>query len=243
MIGVLSSADILVLGTPVRATIDLIRQIGGRLEDGCLVMDLGSTKTQIVAAMEELPEGVQPIGGHPMCGKEVPGIGAADPEIYRGCIFVLTPLTRTSMAARSLSIDVVNAVGAQPLWLAPERHDRLVAVISHLPYLLACALVGTAQGASSVDPIVWDLVSSGFRSTSRLAASDVTMMLDILATNREGITTAVHAFQDRLQALLQLVWSENESSARAALDAIREQRSETGQASFSPGQYSTGESQ
>jgi len=240
---VLGSTDILVLATPVRATIDLIREFGDRLADDCLVMDLGSTKTQVVAAMKELPDGVQPIGGHPMCGKEVAGIDAADPDIYRGCTFVLTPLARTSQAARTLSEDLVTAVGAHSLVLAPDRHDQLVAIISHLPYLLACALVGTAQEVSSTDPAVWNLAASGFRSASRLAASDVTMMLDILATNREQISSAVRAFEDQFQILTQLVLADNDASVRAALEAIRGQRADAFRASSPPNSHSTREQQ
>jgi prephenate dehydrogenase len=227
---VLGQTDVLVLATPVRTTIDLLREMGERIAAGCLVMDLGSTKAEIVAAMEQLPEGVEPLGGHPMCGKEVAGIAAADPGLYSDCTFVLTPLVRTSVAARMQGEEIVRAVGARPLVLAPDRHDRLVAVISHLPYLLACCLVGTAQEASRSDPAIWAVASSGFASTSRLAASDVTMMLDILATNREEVRAAVDTFQARLTTLSRVVLSGDESAAREALSAIREQRLEAGRA-------------
>jgi prephenate dehydrogenase len=217
-------ADVLVLATPVRATITLMANMGDQVAAGCLVMDLGSTKAEIVAAMEQLPKGLEPLGGHPMCGKEVAGIAAADPALYSGCTFVLTPLVRTSAAARMLGEEIVHALGARPLVLAADRHDDLVAVISHLPYLLACGLVGTAQDASLSDPAIWEVASSGFASTSRLAASDVTMMMDILATNREAVLAAVEVFQSWLTTLSDIVCSADESAARAQLSAIREQR-------------------
>jgi prephenate dehydrogenase len=89
-------ADVVVLATPVRVILRLLAEIGPLLPEGCLLMDLGSTKLQIVAEMARLPGHVQPLGGHPMCGKEVSGIAAADPTLYRGHTFILTPLPRTS---------------------------------------------------------------------------------------------------------------------------------------------------
>jgi prephenate dehydrogenase len=230
---VVGHADVLVLATPVRATITLLAETGEQIAAGCLVMDLGSTKAEIVAAMEQLPEGIEPLGGHPMCGKEVAGIAAADPALYTDCTFVITPLTRTSAAAQTLGEEIVRAAGARPLVLSAERHDQLVAVISHLPYLLACGLVGIAQEASLSDAAIWAVASSGFASTSRLAASDVTMMLDILATNREAVLGAAEAFQARLTMLLEIVCSGDESAARAQLSAIREQRLRIGRTAAS----------
>lgn len=233
-------ADVVVLATPVRVILRLLRQIGPLLPLGCLLMDLGSTKEQVVSAMAQLPVHVQPLGGHPMCGKESSGIEVADSTLYLGHVFVLTPLSRTSPAARSLGRALVEAVGARPLTLAPDRHDRLVATISHLPYLLACGLVDTAEGVAAADPTVWDVAASGFRDTSRLAASDVTMMLDILLTNREAVLEALGSCQARLRDLAHLLEaasadidrasadvdraSGEEEQLRAALTAIRDRR-------------------
>jgi prephenate dehydrogenase len=220
-------ADVVVLATPVRVILRLLDEIGPLLPDGCLLVDLGSTKAQIVARMAALPAHVQPLGGHPMCGREVSGIAAADPTLYRGHIFVLAPLPRTSQAALALGRALVEAVGARPLVLDPDRHDRLVATASHLPYLLACALVGAAETAASTDPAVWEVAASGFRDTSRLAASDVTMMLDILLTNREAVVEALGTCDAQLQHLARLVASGNEQGLRTVLSAIRDRKLQT----------------
>jgi len=219
-------ADVVILATPVRAILHTLDEIGPLLPKGCLLMDLGSTKTQIVARMAALPGHVQPLGGHPMCGKEVSGIEAADPALYRGHTFVLTPLARTSEAALAQGCALVEEIGGRPLILSPERHDRLVAAISHLPYLLACALVGTAEATASTDPLVWDVAASGFRDTSRLAASDVTMMLDILLTNREPVLKALGNCSAWLDDLARLVESKDEEGLRSALTAARGRRTE-----------------
>jgi prephenate dehydrogenase len=219
-------ADVVILATPVRVIMQQLAELGPLLPTGCLLMDLGSTKAEIVAEMARLPEHVQPLGGHPMCGKEVSGIEAADPALYKGYTFILTPLPRTSEEALDLGRELVEAVGAHALVLEAERQDFLVGTVSHLPYLLACALVGTADATTSADPAAWEIVAGGFRDTSRVAGSDVTMMLDILMTNREKVLKAVGTCQAQLQALARLLEAGDEDKLRAALSAIRATRLE-----------------
>jgi prephenate dehydrogenase len=219
-------AHVVVLATPVRIIAQQVAEIGPLLPEGCLLMDLGSTKAQIVAEMARLPGHVQPLGGHPMWGKEVSGIETAEPALYRGCTFILTPLPRTSVAALALGRELVEATGAHPLLLEAERQDFLVGTMSHLPYLLACALVATADATTSADPAAWQIVAGGFRDTSRVAGSEVTMMLDILMTNREEVLKAAATFQAQLGALAALVDAGDEDGLQAALSTIRETRLE-----------------
>jgi prephenate dehydrogenase len=161
-----------------------------------------------------------------MCGKEKSGIEVADPALYKGCTFILSPLERTSAEALALGRALAEAVGANPLVLEPERQDSLVATVSHLPYLLACALVATADATTSRDPAAWEVVATGFRSTSRLAGSDVTMMTDILLTNREEVLKALEAYQEHLREVIHLVEEGDEEKLRAVLGVIRETRRE-----------------
>jgi prephenate dehydrogenase len=189
-------------------------------------MDLGSTKGQIVSAMAELPPHVQPLGGHPMCGKEKSGIEVADPAIYRGATFILSPLPRTSPQALALGHEIAWAAGSNPLIVGGERQDHLVATVSHLPYLLACALVRTADVHTSPDPLVWKIVAGGYRDTSRVAGSDVTMMVDILLTNRGEVGKSLQACIDQLQNLAGLVEAGDEERLREELSYIRQTRKE-----------------
>ncbi len=221
-----SDADLVILATPVRTIIELVRTIGPLLPAGALLLDLGSTKADIVSAMAELPAHVQPLGGHPMCGKELSGITAADPGLYQGKTFILTPLPRTAPDALALGRALVAAIGAQPLVLEPARHDHLVGTLSHLPYLLACALVRTADATTSADPAAWEIVATGFRDTSRVAASDVIMMTDILLTNRDEIIGALAAYRDQLDFLMELVRDGDEGRLRTVLSEIRATRKE-----------------
>jgi prephenate dehydrogenase len=220
-------ANVVVLATPVRAITRLLDEIAPLLPADCLVMDLGSTKAQIINKMASLPEHIQPVGGHPMCGKETAGIVAADSGLFRGCTFVLTPLPRTSAPALELAHALVEAIGARPLLVEANLHDQVVATISHLPYALACALVATADNVASTQPVVWELAASGYRDTSRLAGSDVTMMLDILLTNRNAVLEALNTYSTQLRELASLIREGDVEGLRDALTLIRECRAET----------------
>jgi prephenate dehydrogenase len=217
-------AGTVILATPVRVILQQLAHIGPLLPQGCLLLDLGSTKSHIVAEMARLPAHVQPLGGHPMCGKEVSGLEAADPALYQGYTFILCPLPRTSEAALALGCALARAVGASPLVLEAERQDYLVATVSHLPYLLACALVSTADATTSADPAAWEVVAGGFRDTSRVAGSDVTMMLDILLTNQEKVLKALDVYRAQLRNLARLIEAGDEDDLRAVLGAIRAER-------------------
>jgi len=217
-------ADIVVLATPVRTIILLIDRIGPWLREGCLLMDLGSTKQQVIVAMEDLPPGVEPVGGHPMCGKELSGLEAAEPSLYEGATFVLTPLQRTSPDSLALAQELVRAVGAHPLVLEPRQHDWLATAVSHLPYCLAAALVQTAEEVAAEDDQLWELAASGFRDTSRLAASDVPMMRDILLTNQEAMADLLRRFRGHIDRWLAALEADDESELERMMRAVSSRR-------------------
>jgi prephenate dehydrogenase len=216
-------AEVIVLATPVRTILRLLPEVGRCARPGALVLDLGSSKTQICDAMSSLPDGVQPVGGHPMCGKEVGGFAAADALLYRDRPFVLCPLERTAPAALEAAIQLATDVGARPIILDPIVHDRAVAGISHLPYAASVALVNCAIAAG--DPVAWSLASSGFRDTTRLAGSDVEMMLDILLTNREAVVDWLERYASQLGALHSALTVGDEVRLRELLASARHTRS------------------
>ena len=210
-------ADIVVLATPVRTIVRQISILGPHMAPGALLIDMGSTKAEIVSEMERLPEHVQAIGGHPMCGKERAGIAVAEATLYQGKVFCLTPLRRTNARSLALAHELVRAVGARPLVIDSQRHDALVAVTSHLPYLMAAALTATAAQSAAADPLTWQLAASGFRDTSRLAGSDVDMMLDILLTNRGNVAAGAQQAAQRLLDLATAIETGDEDTLRSTL--------------------------
>lgn len=225
-----AEADMVVLATPVRTILRQLPEVGRHARPGALVLDLGSTKAAICEAMASLPPGLEPVGGHPMCGKEVAGFEAADGLLFRDRPFVLCPLPRTSDAALARALDLARAVGGRPMILDPVAHDGAVAGISHLPYAVAAALAETvaAPAGGSVragDDLLRSLAASGFRDTTRLAASDVDMMLDILLTNREALLAWLDAFGRRLAELRAALAAGDEASLRTQLTLARSYRS------------------
>ena len=221
-----AAADVIVLATPIRAILRLLERLKttGVLKPGALVIDLGSAKQQIVQAMDDLPDTVQAVGGHPMCGKETSGPQEATGALYQGSVFVLCPSRRTTDEALTFATDMIRAIGAKPLILSAARHDTAVAAISHLPYLLSAGLVGAVNRCAESDPLAWTLASNGFRDTSRLAASDVTMMGDILFTNQDAILEALALFRAQLDALETAIRSSDEAALRGILAHARQIR-------------------
>jgi prephenate dehydrogenase len=211
-------ADVIVLATPVRTIIDQLPRVGAIARAGAVVMDLGSTKRDIVRAMETLPVRVQPIGGHPMCGKETAGFGSADADLFRDAVFVLTPLARTSPQVLTLAKALVETVGARACVLDAARHDQIVAAISHLPYALAATLMLIADAHARDDDLLFALAASGFRDTSRLAASDPAMLLDILLTNRDHVVTLLRDSACQLDRFADLITDRDEAKLHEILE-------------------------
>jgi prephenate dehydrogenase len=192
---VLPEATLVVLAAPVSAILSLLADLPHWHSGRAAVVDLGSTKLAITSAMQALPERLEPVGGHPMCGKESSSLAQAQADLFQGAAFVLTALPNSTPVALKLATELVEAVGARPLWLDPETHDRWVAATSHLPYLLANAL------ASTIPQEAAPLAGSGFRSAARLAPSSLRMMLDILSTNQANVLSSVRRFREQLEAV------------------------------------------
>lgn len=210
-----SPVDVWILAAPVRSILAILADMPAWQSQGGIVIDLGSTKTRIMAAMQALPERFDPLGGHPMCGKETGGFAHAEAGLFKAAPFAWCRLERTSHRALQLAAELTSLLGARPLWLDPETHDQWVAATSHLPYLLANTLAAATPLAAA------PLVGPGFRSTSRLAGSSSEMMLDILLTNREQILAAAGRFQEQFSELIALLESTSEfdpTALRARLE-------------------------
>jgi prephenate dehydrogenase len=213
-------AELVILATPARTVMDLLAQLAEARPDGCMVLDLGSTKRDICAMMDRLPNGFEAIGGHPMCGKETAGFRSATPDLYRDKTFVLCRTERTTGRVENLVLDLLKIVGANPLFLPPDIHDEMVAAISHLPYLVAGSLMRSA--ATMADERLWAVSASGFRDTTRVSGTDPKMMLDILMTNKTAVLAQLQRYQDEITAVAQLLESGDEEKLAAWLVETQE---------------------
>ncbi len=208
---ILPQADVIILATPVRTILSMIPQLPGWHEGSPLVLDLGSTKTDICAALEKLPARFRAVGGHPMCGKEFSTLAYADSHLYQLATFALCKLPASDETAQKIAEELVRAVGANPLWMDAKSHDQAVAATSHMPFLLANSLAAVIPEAASI------LVGPGLRSTSRLAGTSLRMMRDVLVTNRSAVLAALAQLQSRLDQISILLSTEEDEALMAAL--------------------------
>ena len=188
----LPEAGLVILAAPVPAILTLLEKLPTFTSNPCIVMDLGSTKRLVVEAMAKLPERFDPIGGHPICGKEKLSLANAERTLYYAAPFLLTPLERTSARALSAANQIIEALGAKGKTLDAVDHDRILASTSHLPFLISSALARTTP--QDVAPFV----GPGFKSTSRLAGTSSSMMLGVLQSNRENVFNALRGMQSQL---------------------------------------------
>lgn len=215
-----TTADLLILATPVNTILEILSILPQVCPEGSMVLDLGSTKQAICRAMDNLPPSFAAIGGHPMCGKETAGLRAADADLFREQTFVLARSDRTSPQIEQLALALIDQIGARPMFLPAAEHDRLVAITSHLPYLVSSALMHRAMAED--DGRLWDVSASGFRDTSRLAGSDPRMMLDILFTNREAVLASLEQYHSGLADLAKLLEDKDEAGLSVWLEEAQQ---------------------
>lgn len=197
-----SGADIVLVAVPVSATEATFKAIKHLVTPQMLVMDVGSTKRDVVdAARRALREQIGSfVPAHPIAGKEVAGVDHADPDLYAGKQIILTPLDRTHATQVQQAIDVWSALGCSVLKMTPESHDAAFAAVSHLPHLIAFALMNSIAGQGQGKEFL-ALAGPGFRDFTRIAASDPQVWRDVLISNREELLTQSKHFQRNLQAL------------------------------------------
>lgn len=217
---ILPAADVVILATPLKTILNLIEQLPDLHPGSCIVLDLGSTKVAVVEALKRLPARFDPLGGHPMCGKEKTGFEHADAGLFQDAAFAFTSLERTSSKARAFAEQLAAAIGSHPQWVDPQTHDRWVSATSHLPYLVASALAGSTPAQAK------PLVGPGFRSTTRVAATPARLMLDVLETNRENILDCLDTFVEKIEYYKNLLASGEYKILESALEdsAIQQQQ-------------------
>jgi prephenate dehydrogenase len=211
----LSQVDLMILAIPIPGILGFINHLPSLIQTPCIVFDLGSTKRDILQAMSTLPENFDPIGGHPICGKEKLGLENADLNLYHEAPFVVSSSKQTTSRAKSAVQQIISAIGAKHIEMAAEDHDHILAVTSHLPFLLSSALARSTPCEHA------PFLGPGFRSTSRLAGTPSHMMLGILKSNRGNVLHAVKTFRQSLDEIEIALRSDNDSELQALLDQSR----------------------
>ena len=205
-----SGADIVLVAVPVAATEATFKSIKHLVIPQMLIMDVGSTKRDVVdAGRRALREQIGSfVPAHPIAGKEVSGVEHADPDLYAGRQVILTPIERTLSGQLQKATEVWTRLGCQVTQMTPEAHDAAFAAVSHLPHLIAFALMNAIDGQPQGKEFL-ALAGPGFRDFTRIAASDPKVWRDILVSNREELLAQSKLFQRNLQALESIIDSGN----------------------------------
>jgi len=191
-----ANADLVVLSTPISIITSMLMTLGPHLKRNCIVTDVGSTKVSIVqTARKYLPKHVFFVGSHPLAGSEKKGVQNARTDLYRGSLCLMTPTEDTNKAASERVKRLWSQVGAKVKYTSPEEHDRILAYTSHLPHLLAYALINSLPSA------YLEFCGSGFKDTTRIAASTPQIWADICLANSKNLVKSLDETTKFLSAL------------------------------------------
>lgn len=193
-------ADVIILSTPVSVTLTYISELADcRLKKDVIVTDVGSTKTAIMNAAEILREkDITFIGGHPMAGSHKSGIMAADVDLFENAYYLLTPVSDAQQPACRLLQHLLRGTRSKFLTVTAQAHDQMTGMLSHLPHIIASALVNQSDDFITRFPLARRLAAGGFRDITRIASSDPTMWTDILMSNRKPLLAHLSDWQHRM---------------------------------------------
>jgi prephenate dehydrogenase len=201
-----AGADLVFLATPVCSIAAMLARIAPALSPGCVVTDGGSAKGEIVAACEPLmPPGTFFVGGHPIAGTERSGVDASFAALYQGRRCIVTPTASTDPAAQRKVIRMWEIAGSEVVLMDAPKHDRVVAAISHLPHMVAYALVNAVGDYDRFDESILKYSAGGFKDFTRIASSDPAMWRDIALMNRDGVLELMDFFGGYFAELRRLV--------------------------------------
>lgn len=213
------SALVTFVAVPAGAVAGVVQAVLSE-QGGGVVTDVAGVKEKIVASVEH----PRFVGGHPMAGSEQEGVEGADPDLFLGATWVLTPGQRTSADAFSMVSSIVRQLGANPVALEARRHDLLVALVSHTPHLVAAALMNIAADAASADATLLRLAAGGFRDMTRVAAGHPGIWPDVVAENREAILAGLDRLGTSLDKLRSIVAAGDRAGLLELLERAREAR-------------------
>jgi prephenate dehydrogenase len=221
-----AGADVVFLAVPASAVAAVAGEVGPHLRDGAVLTDVASVKGRVVEALQAaVRPGVHVVGGHPMAGSHEAGAAHASAELFVGATYLLTPTTHTDPEAYRRLHGLVAGLGARVLAVSPDRHDLLVAVVSHLPQLAATTLMNlAAERARDEHAGLLLLAAGGFRDATRVAASNPDLWLDICAENRDAIVAVLDDYRERIGALRSVLALSDEAGLRRALADARAAR-------------------
>jgi prephenate dehydrogenase len=214
-----AGSDLVILCTPVGLFDSILKTIAGALAAGCVVTDVGSTKRSVVRLAESiLPDSVDFAASHPMAGSEKRGVEFARADLFRNALCILTPSAKTRPTALQQVDDFWRLLGMRTIRLSPQEHDRRLSDVSHLPHVLAAALIAMQEDSSL------NLCGQGFLDTTRIAGGDGALWRDILLDNADNLRQSLHNLQAQLSSVLSMLDSQHTDELRTWLDRAAQRR-------------------
>ncbi|PRO66821.1 prephenate dehydrogenase [Alkalicoccus urumqiensis] len=220
------AADFIILAAPVESTISLIHELqNADLKEGAVITDVGSTKQTVVEAGKLLEKkGAVFIGGHPMAGSHKTGIEAAKERLFENAFYVLTPSEDADTRSIIQLQNLLKGTKAKFVQLDPKTHDTFAGLISHLPHIVASALVHQVEDAGKENPFVQQLAAGGFKDITRIASASPAMWRDILVHNKEVLLPMLSEWQERMSRVQTLVEEEDADGLHAFFDDAKQSR-------------------
>ncbi len=224
----MSGADLVILALPVDRYVASLQTWKQSLAPGTIVTDVGSVKGGVVAQMESLvPDGVHVVGAHPIAGRETSGVGAGSRDLFTGALCLITPTAHTDPRALRVVREVWETVGSVVKTMDPFLHDWVVGAVSHLPHVVAFALVNALldlQQQTAGDGDLLDYAGGGLRDTTRIAASSPEMWTEICLRNRDNLLPMLDAFELHLRRFKALIETNDGSGLEHAITLSRDAR-------------------
>jgi prephenate dehydrogenase len=219
-------ADLIMLSTPVGSFLDMVKVISPSLKKGAILTDVGSVKGRLVREIEKiLPKSVHYIGGHPIAGSDRSGIDSANSGLFRNAKCIITPTENSDPDALEKIQALWKSLGSDILNLSPEEHDRIYASVSHLPHVVAYAMVNTV---ADMDRSYLDFSGKGFMDATRIASSSEELWNDICLLNRDNLVEVIAVFQKNLERLEQYLKAGNSDSLKNEFRKARILREQIG---------------
>lgn len=210
-LSIIQDADLVILAVPVNTILNLAGRISKFVKKDCIVCDAGSTKQEIVSKLSKIFPNY--VGAHPLAGSEKRGIQYASPDLFKNSVCILTPIKNTNPRALNKVKGLWNQLGARVTFLPPDRHDKILSFVSHLPHIAAFSLI------DSISNKYLKFGSGGLRDVTRIALSDSNLWSDIFLSNKKYVLTAIKLFQKNLSKLGSAI----SNSDRKTLDRILKQ--------------------
>ena len=221
-------ADVIIFATPVNTTVRLLQEVPNwKLKKGVIVSDTGSTKGPIMEAASLLFEhGITFIGGHPMAGSHKSGVSAAREHLFENAYYILPPFSHTESHLTNRLSELLAPSKGKVVVLDAVEHDRMTAVVSHFPHLIASSLVGRLSAQQGEQPFVRELAAGGFRDITRIASADPIMWRDITMQNRKELLTQLDGWVDEMNDVREMLVENDTAKIQTYFDSAKKYRDE-----------------